>query len=113
VLKWPRRNLFSFCPVQTPTSFIYVSLALVDFGLVVALVEEKCRHLSGLNKLKIKVEAYHSYHGALPLPKDNKMMCIATIEKATSIVNHLVTTKRMNEVGLIVIDELRSYRSAL
>jgi POLQ-like helicase len=72
----------------------------------VSLVEEKKNQLELFgDELGFQVESYFNNQGTIPLPKGN-ILCIATIEKANSIVNSLITEGAMNELSCVVVDEL-------
>eukprot|EP01080_Neovahlkampfia_damariscottae_P003704 gene3704-6593_t len=72
----------------------------------VSLVEEKRVQLELFgDELGFQVEPYFGSQGSLPLPKGN-ILCCATIEKANSIINSLITENQLNELGCVVIDEL-------
>jgi thymidine kinase len=44
----------------------------------------------------------------MPVPPGNQI-CICTIEKANAIVNQLIEEGRLDEVGCVVVDEVRKY----
>lgn len=44
----------------------------------------------------------------MPVPSGNQI-CICTIEKANSIVNQLIEEGRLDEVGCVVVDEVRKW----
>ncbi|UYV83107.1 SMARCAL1, partial [Cordylochernes scorpioides] len=79
----------------------------------VSIVQEKVRSLSQFAvDLNFHIEEYAGDRGAIP-PRKRR----ATIEKAHSLINSLIQTQRLSEIGLIVIDELhmlgdRSNRAA-
>ncbi|UYV72599.1 HELQ, partial [Cordylochernes scorpioides] len=87
----------------------------------VSIVQEKVRSLSQFAvDLNFHIEEYAGYRGAMPPRKrrgQKRSIFIATIEKAHSLINSLIETQRLSEIGLIVIDELhmlgdRSHRGA-
>eukprot|EP00818_Percolomonas_sp_WS_P000242 CAMPEP_0117455858 /NCGR_PEP_ID=MMETSP0759-20121206/11579_1 /TAXON_ID=63605 /ORGANISM="Percolomonas cosmopolitus, Strain WS" /LENGTH=1009 /DNA_ID=CAMNT_0005249181 /DNA_START=132 /DNA_END=3161 /DNA_ORIENTATION=+ len=52
----------------------------------------------------LEVDAYFANRGILP-PLEGERIMVATIEKSVSLMNSLVETNRLRELGLIVIDE--------
>jgi len=42
----------------------------------------------------------------MPVPPGNQI-CICTIEKANAIVNQLIEEGRLDEIGCVVVDEVR------
>jgi DNA polymerase theta len=59
------------------------------------------------DELNFDVEGYYGHHGTLhpAVPPGNQLM-IATIEKASAIINNLLYHNRLGELALIVVDEL-------
>ena len=57
--------------------------------------------------LGFSVEEYAANKGAIP-PRKRRKRClyVATIEKASSLVNSLVETSRLDGVGIVVVDEV-------
>ena len=74
----------------------------------VSLVQEKVRGLSTLvSELGFNLEEYAGSKGALP-PRKRKRHClyVCTIEKANSLTSALQDEKRLEEIGVVVVDEL-------
>nr|XP_045595489.1 helicase POLQ-like [Procambarus clarkii] len=75
----------------------------------VSLVQEKVRGLSPFGvELGFLVEEYAASKGTFP-PKPRRkkrVIYVATIEKASGLVNALLETRRVEELGLVVVDEV-------
>ncbi|KAG8349163.1 putative DNA polymerase theta (helicase domain only) [Trypanosoma vivax] len=83
----------------------------------VSLAEEKTESLRPLgDALGFAVEGHYGTHGRLPLPKRTAVY-VCTIEKANSLLNHMLESGDVNDIGTAVVDELHmigeSHRGAI
>jgi replicative superfamily II helicase len=75
---------------------------------LVALVLEKAMGLRKFtDRVNLQVEAYYQNNGVIP-PPPGPMICVTTVHKAHVIVNKLIDSGRLDEIGCIVVDELRA-----
>lgn len=78
-------------------------------ALDVSIVMEKVASLEEFGRiLNFSVDGYYGSEGIMPPPPGNGI-CVATIEKANSIVNALIEGDRLMELGCIVVDEIRTW----
>ncbi|KAI4489482.1 hypothetical protein M0802_011094 [Mischocyttarus mexicanus] len=75
----------------------------------VAIVQEKIQAMTPFAiKLGFLVEEYATAKGQYPPKKRHKKktIYICTIEKALGLINSLIEFQRLNEIGLLIVDEL-------
>ncbi|XP_076056101.1 mutagen-sensitive 301 [Oratosquilla oratoria] len=73
----------------------------------IAIVQEKVRGLAPFAvEMNFLTEEYAGSKGTYPPPHRNRnIVYVATIEKAEGILNSLIQTGRLKELGLVVVDE--------
>uniref|UniRef100_A0A0C9PWZ8 HELQ_1 protein n=3 Tax=Fopius arisanus TaxID=64838 RepID=A0A0C9PWZ8_9HYME len=75
----------------------------------VAIVQEKIQSLAPFAvELDFLIEEYAGSKGGYPPVKRRRKnsLYVCTIEKSMGVINSLIETKRLKEVGMIVVDEL-------
>lgn len=75
----------------------------------VALAKEKIRKFTPYAlEYNFLIEEYAGGKGVLPpkLRRKQKVLYVATIEKSLMLVQSLIESSRIHEIGLVVIDEV-------
>jgi POLQ-like helicase len=74
----------------------------------VALVTEKVAGLRRFGeRIELQVEGYFQNNGVIP-PPQGPMICVSTVHKAHVLINKMIESDRIHELGCVVVDELRS-----
>eukprot|EP01105_Mastigella_eilhardi_P027710 TRINITY_DN86_c0_g4_i4.p1 TRINITY_DN86_c0_g4~~TRINITY_DN86_c0_g4_i4.p1 ORF type:complete len:947 (+),score=196.48 TRINITY_DN86_c0_g4_i4:248-3088(+) len=112
-----RRNLVLCTPTSSGKSLV-AEIALLRCVIhthriailvlpYVSLVQQQTKKLERFGRmLGVSVEPYYNSHGTLPVPPGAAQLLIATIEKASAIINDLIDHDRATELGCVVADEV-------